>query len=317
MKKQNENLHHSHDKLFKTAFQIKQTVIDFLLNFFPKDLAALLDFDALELDRTNYISSVLDEYYSDVVYKTKLKGRDTRLILLFEHKKSINRSLYIQLLEYMIAIWRSDLQAKRPFTIIIPIVVFQGQGIFKPKPFFKYFPDLPEELRRFVPHFDYLLTGIKKIGDNIIFDLNDSSVLRALFLAFKYTHDTHFITENFKEFFKFYLQNPHLNDFSNQILLYLYHNSDINKEILRDLVDELPSQLKDDTMTTYSRIKLEGKLEGKLENVTHIIKRGLAKGYSVEDLADLTGLSISEVKEIIVKIQQDSIQTSESNKDKK
>ena len=317
MKKQNENLHHSHDKLFKTAFQIKQTVIDFLLNFFPKDLAALLDFDALELDRTNYISSALDEYYSDVVYKTKLKGRDTRLILLFEHKKSINRSLYIQLLEYMIAIWRSDLQAKRPFTIIIPIVVFQGQGIFKPKPFFKYFPDLPEELRRFVPHFDYLLTGIKKIGDNIIFDLNDSSVLRALFLAFKYTHDTHFITENFKEFFKFYFQNPHLNDFSNQILLYLYHNSDINKEILRDLVDELPSQLKDDTMTTYSRIKLEGKLEGKLENVTYIIKRGLAKGYSVEDLADLTGLSISEVKEIIVKIQQDSIQTSESNKDKK
>ncbi len=317
MKKQNENLHHSHDKLFKTAFQIKQTVIDFLLNFFPKDLAALLDFDALELDRTNYISSALDEYYSDVVYKTKLKGRDTRLILLFEHKKSINRSLYIQLLEYMIAIWRSDLQDKRPFTIIIPIVVFQGQGVFKPKPFFKYFPDLPEELRRFIPHFDYLLTGIKKIGDNVIFDLNDSSVLRALFLAYKYTHDTHFITENFKEFFKFYFQNPHLKDFSNQILLYLYHNSDITKQILTDLVDELPSQLKDDNMTTYSRIKLEGKLEGKLENDTYVIKRGLAKGYSVEDLADLTGLSISEVKDIIVKIQQDSTQNSESNKTKK
>lgn len=312
MKKQNEKLHHSHDKLFKTAFQIKQTVIDFLLNFFPKELTALLDLDALELDNTNYISSVLDEYYSDVVYKTKLKGRDTRLILLFEHKKSINRSLYIQLLEYMIAIWRSDLQAKRPFTIIIPIVVYQGQGVFKPKPFFKYFPDLPEELRRFVPHFDYLLTGIKKIGDNIILDLNDSSVLRALFLAFKYTHDTHFISENFKEFFKFYLQNPHLKDFSNQILVYLYHNSDITKVILRDLVDELPSQLKDESMTTYSRIKLEGKLE----NVTFVIKRGWAKGYSIEALADLTGLSVTEVKDIIKKIEEDSTQISESKKDK-
>ena len=96
----------------------------------------------------------------------------------------------------------------------------------------------------------------------------------------------------------------------------MYHNSDITKEILRDLVDELPSQLKDVSMTTFARIKLEGKLEGKLEKDTYVIKRGRAKGYSVEDLADLTGLSISEVKEIIEKIERGSTPTSESEKDK-
>ena len=107
------------------------------------------------------------------------------------------------------------------------------------------------------------------------------------------------------------------NDFSNQILLYLYHNSDITKEILRDLVDELPSQLKDVSMTTYARIKLEGKLEGKLEKDTYVIKRGWAKGYSVEDLADLTGLSISEVIEIINRFEEKNSQNTESNKTKK
>ena len=93
---------------------------------------------------------------------------------------------------------------------------------------------------------------------------------------------------------------------------YLYHNSDITKEVLRELVNELPSQLKDVSMKTYSRIKLEGKLE----NETYVIKRGWAKGYSVEALADLTGLSVFKVKEVIKNIEQESTQTSESNKDK-
>ena len=70
-------------------------------------------------------------------------------------------------------------------------------------------------------------------------------------------------------------------------------------------------------MTTYSRIKLEGKLEGKLEKDTYVIKRGLAKGYSIEDLADLTGLSLSEVKNIIGRLEENNFQNSETNKAKK
>ena len=58
-------------------------------------------------------------------------------------------------------------------------------------------------------------------------------------------------------------------------------------------------------MKTYSRIKLEGKLE----NETYVIKRGWAKGYSVEALADLTGLSVFKVKEFIKNIEQESTQT--------
>lgn len=302
MEKQEDDLHHSHDKLFKTAFQIKSTVVDFLLNFFPKDLIPLIDLDTLELDTTNYITSVLEEYHSDVVYRTKLNGKEARLILLFEHKTKISRAIFVQLLEYMIAMWKQDLAAKkpsRPFTIIIPIVVFQGQAGFKYKSFYEYFPDLPAELRQFVPQFEYVLSNIKKIGDTHILDLKDESLLRALFLAFKHTRDTNYVTANFIEFLKFYLKNPELKDFLNQILLYLYHNSDITKEILNDLYENLPSPIKDSTMTTYARIKEEGKIEAKLEASRKFVLNLLElSDYDVETVARLADVSLDFVLEI-------------------
>jgi predicted transposase/invertase (TIGR01784 family) len=39
----------------------------------------------------------------------------------------------------------------------------------------------------------------------------------------------------------------------------------------------------------------EGKIEGKIEGKMEVVSRLLEKGYSVEDAADITGLSIDEV----------------------
>jgi predicted transposase/invertase (TIGR01784 family) len=163
-----DKVHHSHDKLFKAAFQLKQTVIEFLLNFFPKDLVALINLDELVLDKTNYISSNMKEQLSDVVYRTKLAGSEAALVLLFEHKTSIDRSLFLQLLEYMLAIWQTDFSEKRPFTIIIPIVIYHGDAGYEKRPMYHFFPNLPEQLRPFVPQFDFIFSSIKKIGDVVI-----------------------------------------------------------------------------------------------------------------------------------------------------
>jgi predicted transposase/invertase (TIGR01784 family) len=156
MTNNDENLHHSHDKLFKAAFQLKQTVAAFLLNFFPKDLVKLINFDELVLDTTDYVSPYMKEHLSDVVYRTKLADSEAALVLLFEHKTSIDRSLFLQLLEYMLAIWRIDFAEKKPFTIIIPIVIYQGKKGYRKKPMYHYFPNLPEQLRPFIPQFEFI-----------------------------------------------------------------------------------------------------------------------------------------------------------------
>jgi predicted transposase/invertase (TIGR01784 family) len=42
----------------------------------------------------------------------------------------------------------------------------------------------------------------------------------------------------------------------------------------------------------------EGKIEGKIEGKMEVVSRLLEKGYSVEDAADITGLSIEEIKRL-------------------
>jgi predicted transposase/invertase (TIGR01784 family) len=317
-----DKLHHSHDKLFKAAFQIRQTVIEFLLNFFPKDLVSLINLDELVLDTTNYISSNMKEQLSDVVYRTKLADSEAALVLLFEHKTSIDRSLFLQLLEYMLAIWQKDLAEKKPFTIIIPIVIYHGDTGYTRKPMYHFFPNLPELLRPFVPQFEFILSSIKKIGDVEILDLSDENLLKTLFLAFKHIKNTNFVIENFNEFFKFYEKNKHLKTFFRQFMLYLFSESEMQNEIITELLNQLPNPIKDNIMSTYANIKnagkvegklegkLEGKIEGKLEAETNkniqFIEKGFLNGLSVELLSNLTDTTIEYVKSVISKMNKEN-----------
>ena len=54
------------------------------------------------------------------------------------------------------------------------------------------------------------------------------------------------------------------------------------------------SDLKNSLDTARGEGKIEGKLEGKLE----IAKRALKKGYSINDITEITGLSEDEIKGI-------------------
>ena len=69
---------------------------------------------------------------------------------------------YLQLIEYMLCIWKNDAQHKRPFTVVIPIVIYHGKRSFQPRPFHTYFFHLPDDLKQFIPDFEYIFTNIKK-----------------------------------------------------------------------------------------------------------------------------------------------------------
>ena len=180
---QPEELHQSHNKLFVAAFKHKATIIDYLTHFFPEEWTAKMDLDKLELDPTNYVTRKMKEFFSDVVYRTtwaiapsKKKPEEPRnvaITLLFEHKKGHPRhAIHLQFLQYMIEIWTDDIMARRRLTIVIPILIHQGKQKFTKKPFYYYFKDLPEELRGFIPNFDFHLTSSEAIDDEKLFGMS-------------------------------------------------------------------------------------------------------------------------------------------------
>jgi len=88
-----------------------------------------------------------------------------------------------------------------------------------------------------------------------------------------------------------------------QLFVYVVIVSDISKTELNKAIDSIPPNIKDDIMTTYSRIREEekqvgiqiGKLEGKIEVVQSLHDDFIA----VEQIAKYTKLSVEEVVNIL------------------
>ena len=266
-----EELHQSHNKLFVAAFKQKETIIDYLTTFFPKHLTAKMNLDELELDNTNYVTRKMKEFFSDVVYRTTWsippdkkhpeKLRNVAVTLLFEHKKGHPRfAIHLQFLQYMIEIWTDDILAKRRLTIVIPILIHQSDKKFVKRPFYYYFKDLPEELRGFIPNFDFFLTSSEAIEDATLFTMDEGSLLRSLFLAYKHLQDNQFVEDRFPEFFKFYEKKPELEKFFRIFFEYFLENAELSSEILHEKLQEfLSSQLKENKMTIYQSILQKGR----------------------------------------------------------
>lgn len=67
----------------------------------------LVDLNTLEISKDSFIEKDLAEYHSDILYKVKLtNGSQGFIYVLFEHKSYYDRFVHLQLLEYMVKIWR-------------------------------------------------------------------------------------------------------------------------------------------------------------------------------------------------------------------
>ena len=88
----------------------------------------------------------------------------------------------------------------------------------------------------------------------------------------------------------------------NQILsffVYLWTTSDIEDGQFVKLIEQLPTEITKETMTTYEQILLRGEKRGekrgKVENENLVIANAYAEGFREEIIAKLTGLSVEEV----------------------
>jgi hypothetical protein len=318
--KDKAKLHHENDKTFKVAMTNKETALEYVERY-VQNIRQYLDLDYFELDTTNYVAKDFNEFFADVVYRTRLKvvekvhkktGKPLKskipkavtIVLLFEHKKSIESAfmMFLQLLEYIILIWREDIKNKRKPSIIVPIVVYQGTKTFKIRQLHQSQPfrGIPKDLLKYIPNFECHFTDIHSIADKDILSLNEKGLLRSLFLAYKYIEHRTEIDNFLLEIFKFLKHDPSKFDFFQLIFEYLLRKDYISTEE-RDLLFEqyLKIEEKEEIMTTYQVLRQEGRQEGETNKARLVVLRGRWLGLSVNFLANQSELSISLVENLM------------------
>ena len=277
-----KNSINSHDKFFKELFSKKEEVVEFVAKTFPPQITANLDFNSLELDKTEYIDSKLRTNYSDIVYNcTYAQNTKIKITLLFEHKSYPEQFPHLQLLGYMLKIWEIQIKQKQQLTPIIPIIFYHGQKRWVFKSFDQYFKGVDENLQKFIPKFDYQLIDTSNFKDDDIIELFESLQLQIGILLMKNIYNEQKILQEINKFFadvNKLLQTENGEQFFETIVAYLLYSTRIDTVKYVENMRTISHRAEEKFISTAMRLKMEGRMEGRMEGKMEGRMEGLEKG---------------------------------------
>ncbi len=247
------------------------------------------------------IDDELEEYFSDIIYQTNLYEQETLVTLLFEHKSYTIPFPHIQLLQYILNIWKQEItDGKNVLSLVIPIVIHQGDKKWEYKSMKSYFVDLPPVLHKFIPDFDYLLFSLSDMGDDRLISLNNV-ILSMSAMLLKHSHDendeflklTPFWLEKLKE-----LDAQQQLDFIRSVFVYIQNAINLTNKEIPPIFTKFSNNVNHIAMTIADHIREETTFEH--------IKGLLEKGLDAEFIADAFKITVKRVKSIIQKIKESS-----------
>ena len=148
-----DSLHQPHDKLFKSGFGIPSNARSLFEQHLAPAVIASIDWDTLENENKSFVSTDMRSSESDLLFSAKLLGKETAcyLYILFEHVRAEKPFALLNLLFYMVCIWKRHIEQKPASEFlppIFPVLLAQNENRW----------EIPEQFRSHLP-------GKEEIGE--------------------------------------------------------------------------------------------------------------------------------------------------------
>jgi len=271
-------IYNVHDKFFKETFLHKETVQSFLERYIPPEMASVLDLGTLQERPESFIGKDLKEYFSDKLYRVQLKtGKEDESIfvyILFEHKSYVHKNTAFQMLHYMVKIWEKQESQHEEFTVILPIVFYQGKEPWTaPMSMQEMIKTQVPEMKKLIPGSEYILFSLSALSQE---EIQGEPLLKFyLRLLWEIQHGIDY--KRLEEIYSILKETPSRDvskDFNKALIIYLLHATEINKEDLQEFINKTPVK-KEITMASLAQ---EWRQEGILEGERKGKKEGLWSG---------------------------------------
>ena len=288
-----------HDKFFKGMFSRKDEARDFFVNYLPKEILKLLDLERIEIVKDSFIETELKEYFSDILYKVYLTGSPAYLYMLFEHKSYPDRLTVLQLLEYMVKIWRLHLNQNpmgEGLPIIIPLVVYHGSEVWRYGTKLSGLLSGPvESLADYIPDFQFLLYDLTRYRDD---DIKGMIVSRVGLLVMK-----HIFSDNLPEVLVRVMEllaelsdKKRALDYVETIIRYVINASEaVSLRDLQKIIKQSYFQKKEgELMTIAEQLRMEGHIEDARDSVLDILESrfGITPQDIVKELKSIDEIAV-------------------------
>ena len=179
-----------HDALFRALVSEPARATALLAEYLPPEVAPLLDPETTpEAVEGSFVDEDAARTQCDALFRVRLRtGHDARLYVLLEHKSRVDADTPLQLLRYMVNIWRREIEdgaAGDRLPAIVPLVFYHGRGRWTAARSVPAMIDAPEALEPFVREFAYVVHDLGEIAPR---RLSTSPEVRAGLLALKVVH---------------------------------------------------------------------------------------------------------------------------------
>lgn len=181
-------LEQPHDKLFKGLLDQPGVAGALLRERLPPEVVALLTDDPPELEDGEFVDDALKGSQSDRLFRAKLKtGGDLLLYVLLDHRSKPTHGVLLELLGYMVKIWRRRAAGRAEALKALPpslsLVVYHGAAPWSVALSLRDTIDAPDAIKRLQPEATYELMDLGPIADPA---LSAFAPLRAGLLVLKY-----------------------------------------------------------------------------------------------------------------------------------
>ncbi len=314
------------DRFFRKVMKNPENARAYINEYYPK-IALKLDMETLRSVDTTFLSSKLKVFESDIIYRARYKGRDEEqyISLIWEHKSQPDDYVCIQVGLYLyLAMYEMVNDKDKTVEPVLPLIFYNGKEDFQPKTIYELFEDHPfsEDFKKYLPNFEFLFLNISKQPLEKILAINNQFFMRAM-LAMANRHRPDLLIQNISIIFD--IDNE---DQLATISMYFLGVIERSPETFQKEVEKQEWPVKNNIMSTLEQILQKGRKEGMEKGMQKGMQKGEQKGVqkgkqeetlkfffktllhfpeaSSEKLAELAGLPLDKVNELLQKLNQNT-----------
>lgn len=278
-----------------------------------------IDEGDLTLVDKSYVLQDFSDKEADIVYRLRLQGTEVIFYVLLELQSTVDHTMPFRLLQYMVEVWR-DVYKNTPdnerkgkgfrLPSIVPAVLYNGKSGWTARRSFREYQSghgmFPERLL----DFSYILFDVVRYGEE---DLHRASNVVSSVFYLDQTVDPRELVARLSKLADV-LKEMDLEQFQ-QVMVWLRNvirrklPGPLQEEVDRVLEETGPQEV-EKMITNIERTldemkrqalmegELKGKADGKIEGKVEVARAALKKGLSVDDVAEITGLSMETVLDL-------------------
>lgn len=272
-----------HDTYFRRVLGEPRNAASALRAILPPTLTARLDLDGLTPVPGSYVDQELRWRHTDLLFSTRLDGRDGFVYVLVEHQSRSDPLMPFRMLRYMVLIWQDYLKnnpTARRLPAVLPVVVHrsrENRAWSAPTELLELIdldPMTADAAMEFLPRFRFLLDDLAVIDVQALQARPLEPPALMLLVLLKIAPDNPHLGEDIQpwaEDLRAVLAGPHGVDDFITIVTYIQTVSEITDEDLRPLFDQLGPQAKEAYVTTAERLRAEGEARGQAKTLVQLL----------------------------------------------